>query len=134
MGRIGLKTPEETAAFGQKMALDLPPHSILALSGDLGAGKTTFVQGLAIGLGISEPVQSPTFVLLNIYADRLFHFDLYRLKTPADFTRLGFEEYFQGGGICAIEWSERIASILPPQTLFLHFTHDPSGRIVEVRP
>lgn len=116
------------------MALELRPHSVLALSGDLGAGKTTFVQGLAEGLGVQDPVQSPTFVLLNIYQNRLFHFDLYRLKQPSDFTSLGFEEYFQSGGICAIEWPDRIQGLLPPQTIFIHFHYDGNERIVEVRP
>lgn len=138
MGRIGLTYPlasyEETLAFGRKMASLLPRNSILALSGDLGAGKTTFVQGLALGLGIEEVVQSPTFVILNAYQDRLFHFDLYRLKKPSDFTSLGFEEYFQKEGICAIEWPDRIAPLLPPGTLFLHFSYSGTGRTAEVLP
>lgn len=136
MGRIGLRYPltssEETISFGRKMATLLPPNTILALSGDLGAGKTTFVQGLALGLGIEEVVQSPTFVLLNNYQERLFHFDLYRLKQPTDFTSLGFEEYFQRGGICAIEWPDRIAELLPPDAVFIHFSYDGAGRFAEV--
>lgn len=136
MGRIGLKYPlssyEETVAFGRKMATLLPSNTVLALSGDLGAGKTTFVQGLALGLGISESVQSPTFVLLNIYQDRLFHFDLYRLKNAADFTSLGFEEYFEKGGICAIEWAERVSELLPKKTVFIHFSYEGAQRVAEV--
>lgn len=127
MGRIRLTTPEETLAFGRQMALRLPKNSILALSGELGAGKTTFVQGLALGLGIEEPVQSPTFVLLNIYGDKLFHFDLYRLKDPSDFTKLGFEEYFQAGGICAIEWPERIE--LPKEAIRIYLQHEGEQRV-----
>ena len=136
MGRIGLNvnltSPDETLAFGRKMATQLPPGTILALSGDLGAGKTTFVQGLAQGLGIVGPVQSPTFVLLNIY-EGLYHFDLYRLKNSTDFTKLGFEEYFHKGGICAIEWPDRIAGILPPETVYIDFSYEKNGRAAAVR-
>lgn len=112
------------------MAAQLSSQAILALTGDLGAGKTTFVQGLALGLGIQERIQSPTFILLNNYNDRLFHFDLYRL-TLSDFTNLGFEEYFHKG-ICAIEWPDRIADILPPDTIAIHFRYDGAGRIAEM--
>ncbi len=139
MGRIGLSSgqypllsAEETITFGKMAAKLLPKKSILALSGDLGAGKTTFVQGLAEGLGIQERVQSPTFVLLNVY-DGLMHFDLYRLKTSSEFTGLGFDEYFEAAGICAIEWPERIQDILPPQTIHIHFRHEKEGRIAVVK-
>lgn len=138
MGRIGLKScyplvsAEETFAFG-KMAADLlPKGAILALSGNLGAGKTTFVQGLAEGLGILEPIQSPTFVLLNVY-EGLAHFDLYRLNTVSDFTGLGFDEYFESGRICAIEWPDRIQTILPPSTLYINFVYEKEGRIAVVK-
>lgn len=113
------------------MASLLPSNAILALRGDLGAGKTTFVQGLALGLGIQEPVQSPTFVLFNNYNDLLFHFDLYRLKSADDFLNLGFDDYFYKG-ICAIEWPERIASLLPPKTVFIDFIHENRERVVEI--
>ena len=114
------------------MAGSLPSKAVLALSGDLGAGKTTFVQGLAEGLGIQERIQSPTFVLLNIY-EGLKHFDLYRMKTSSDFTQLGFDEYFETDGICAIEWPERIQDILPPDTIYIHFTHEKEGRLAVIR-
>lgn len=139
MGRSGieqiLRSHEETIAFGKRFADGLAPNTILALSGELGSGKTTFVQGLALGLCIEESVQSPTFTLLNPYRGSLpfFHFDLYRLKNEADFQALGFEEYFHQGGICAIEWPERIASLLPPKTLFLSFRHTPEGRIASTQ-
>jgi tRNA threonylcarbamoyladenosine biosynthesis protein TsaE len=139
MGRIGLvsgtytlRDAEETIAFGKMAASLLQNKTILALSGDLGAGKTTFVQGLAKGLGISEPVQSPTFVLLNIY-DKLAHFDLYRLKKSSEFTGLGFEEYFDREGICVIEWPDRIADILPKGTVYIDFIYQNEGRIAKVR-
>ncbi len=132
--RIILLSQEETIAFGKQLARDLLPGTVLALSGDLGAGKTTFVQGLAIGLGIMDPVQSPTFVYCNQYAGKmpLFHFDLYRLKGEEDFLGLGFEEYLDAGGICAIEWPERIPSLLPKNTWYLSFSHDRAGRVLEI--
>jgi len=131
MGRVILSSAEETFSFAQAIAPRLKPNTILALSGNLGAGKTTFVQGLAKGLAIDAPILSPTFVYLNLYSGTLplFHFDLYRLKTPSDFLSLGFEEYFEKGGVCAIEWPERIASLLPPSTLQISFAVHPKGRI-----
>lgn len=132
MGRFGVtqvRSAEELVALGKRFATELPPNTILALSGELGAGKTTFVQGLAEGLGVEGPVVSPTFVLLNIY-ERLYHFDLYRLKEPADFLALGFDEYFSKGGICVIEWPERIQELLPPQTKWLRFAYSAEGRVV----
>jgi tRNA threonylcarbamoyladenosine biosynthesis protein TsaE len=128
-----LNSAEETFAFGKILAPHLPPNTILALSGDLGAGKTTFVQGLALGLGIKEEISSPTFVYLNIYEEGvlpLFHFDLYRLKSPADFVGLGFDEYLSRGGICAIEWPEKTE--LPPQAIQLYFTYNACGRTVRL--
>lgn len=133
MGRIRLtlNSADETRSFGVRLAKEISPPLVLALTGDLGAGKTTFVQGLGQGLGIQEPMQSPTFVILNAYNDLLFHFDLYRLNLK-DFVNLGFEEYFQKG-ICAIEWPERITQLLPPTTLWIHFSYEGLGRIVEVK-
>ena len=127
MGRIRLNSLEETLAFGQKLATELPPGAILALSGPLGAGKTSFVQGLALGLGMTEPILSPTFVLLNLY-NTLAHFDLYRLKNAADFLSLGFDEYLHNTHITAIEWPDRIADLLPPNTIHISFTHTQEGR------
>lgn len=115
------------------MAHQLQGKGILALTGDLGAGKTTFVQGLAIGMGIDEPIQSPTFVLLNAYHG-LYHFDLYRLKQEDDFKNLGFDEYFEKEGICAIEWPERIAKLLPKETINIEFIYKDNQRIAWVKP
>lgn len=128
--KIELSTAEETLEFAKKLAAQLPPSSILALFGDLGAGKTTFVQGLALGLGISSPVQSPTFNYLNSYEGNLplHHFDLYRMKTSSDFLALGFEEYFEKEGITAIEWPERVISILPKKTILITLSYKNQGR------
>jgi tRNA threonylcarbamoyladenosine biosynthesis protein TsaE len=135
MGRVGLKfflkSSEETIAFGKSMGASLPKNALLALTGDLGAGKTTFVQGLALGLGIQEPIQSPTFVILNVYMG-LFHFDLYRLKKEEEFIQLGFEEYFHAPGISVIEWPDRIQKILPTHTIHISFMHEENGRAATV--
>lgn len=138
MGRIGLtpriyhlQSSDETFFFGKQIGASLPKDAILALTGNLGAGKTTFVQGLASGLGIKDQVQSPTFILLNLY-EGLAHFDLYRLKSSADFINLGFEEYFSSNCICAIEWPEKIENLLPPETIHIHFDYEKEGRIAKI--
>ena len=99
--------------------------TVLALHGDLGAGKTTFVQCLAAALGIVRPVTSPTFTLVGEYplpsGGLLVHMDLYRLKPGTDLDSIGFDEYLQSGALVAIEWAERAADALPPGTLHLHF-------------
>lgn len=114
-------SPEETIDLATQFAIQLQPNDIVALSGDLGAGKTTFVKGVAQGLGSSDLVQSPTYVYLQIYEAPLplFHFDLYRLRSSDDFLAMGFEEHFSQGGITLIEWPERLGGLLPPQTIHL---------------
>lgn len=138
MGRerrvVILSSAEEMLDFGRSMGASLAPGEVLALSGDLGSGKTTFTQGLAWGMGIDHPIQSPTFVYCNQYEGTcsLIHFDLYRMKGPQDFLGMGFEEHFNKDSICVIEWPERIDSILPPKTWRLAFSHHPQGRQVVV--
>jgi len=117
-------SPEETAGFAARLAKQLKPNDVLLLSGDLGAGKTTFVNGLLQGLNSSDFAQSPTYVYLQIYEARLpvFHFDLYRLREPGDFLAIGFEEFFTRGGICLIEWPERILPLVPKESLHITLT------------
>ncbi len=120
-------SPEETLEFAKKIRRILRPGAILCLTGELGAGKTTFVKGIASCAGdLSErEVSSPTFSYLHIYPGEvpIYHFDLYRLKSAEEFSALGFDEYLNAGGICCIEWAERIESLLPKHALFLSFTH-----------
>ena len=130
--RIILTGPEETIYFGAQFAPKLMTNSILALQGDLGAGKTTFVQGLLNGFKIQDVAQSPTFTYLQIYGNSLYHFDLYRLPSERDFLLLGFDEFFFAGGITVIEWPERIQSLLPPQTVLIRFFHHEQNRIAEI--
>lgn len=104
----------ETEALGGRLARLLQRRSVVACFGGLGAGKTAFIRGLARGLGVEQPVTSPTFTIVNEYAGRLplFHFDLYRLGGPEELFDIGWEEYLDRGGICAVEWSERAADAL----------------------
>ena len=106
----------ETQALAARLAAEMPEGTVLCLHGDLGAGKTCFVQGLAKALGVRRPVGSPTFTLINEYrgAGRLAHIDLYRIRGAADAFGLGLEDYlFHFDGIVAIEWAERVAEDLP---------------------
>ena len=121
-----LNSPEETRLFAQNLAPSLPRNTVIALYGDLGAGKTTFLQGLVKGLGGEEAmVQSPTFTYLHLYPTEtpVYHFDLYRLTTHDDFLRLGFEETLEKGAIVAIEWPERIAPLLTFPHLAIRISH-----------
>ena len=105
---------EETEALGRKMASALVPGDVVAFFGDLGAGKTAMIQGIAAGLEISEPVTSPTFTIVNEYHSGrmpLFHFDLYRLSGEDDLYDIGWDDYLRRGGVCAVEWSERAPSL-----------------------
>jgi tRNA threonylcarbamoyladenosine biosynthesis protein TsaE len=111
---------------------------VLALSGELGSGKTCFTGGLARGLGVDEKYQitSPTFTLINEYPARfkLYHFDVYRLKDYSEFEDLGYEEYFCAKGVVVIEWAEKIVSILPVDTLFINFEYlDENKRRIVVK-
>jgi tRNA threonylcarbamoyladenosine biosynthesis protein TsaE len=124
---ILLSSQEEMMQFGKKVASSLSSNTVLAIQGDLGAGKTTFIKGIvAATLEISpSTINSPTFTYLNIYQGQptFFHFDLYRLKNEEDFFRLGFVDFLDAGGICCIEWPERIQKILPKETVWIHLSY-----------
>ena len=103
--------PEETEALGEKLAKLLRPGTVLAYLGDLGAGKTAFTRGLARGLGCRETVTSPTYTIVNEYLGGrlpLFHFDMYRLASSDDLWDIGWEDYLDRQGVCAVEWSENV--------------------------
>ncbi|MCI9605123.1 MAG: tRNA (adenosine(37)-N6)-threonylcarbamoyltransferase complex ATPase subunit type 1 TsaE [Oscillospiraceae bacterium] len=105
----------ETEAVGEALATTLSPGTVIAFTGDLGAGKTAFTRGLARGLGISERVTSPTFTIVNEYEGGrlpLFHFDMYRLESSEELFDIGWEDYLRRGGVCAVEWSEKVADAL----------------------
>lgn len=109
---------EETFALGQKLGHDAVPGTILCLNGDLGTGKTVFTQGFARGLGIDEPVSSPTFTIVQVYEEGrlpLYHFDVYRIGDPEEMEEIGYEDYFYGEGVSLVEWSELIEELIPPE-------------------
>ncbi len=118
---------EETRRIGRDLAGMTKPGEIYALSGDLGVGKTVFTKGFAEGLGITEPVNSPTFTILQIYEGGrlpLYHFDVYRIEEPDEMEEVGLEEYLFGQGVCLIEWPEQIAECLPESTRILRIEKD----------
>ena len=108
-------SPAETEALGAALAARLTPGAVLAYRGDLGAGKTAFTRGLARGLGYAEPVTSPTYTIVNEYLGGrlpLFHFDMYRLSSSDDLWDIGWEDYLDRGGVCAVEWSENVSDAM----------------------
>ena len=107
------KTPEQTMEYAEKYAKTLRAGDVLLLKGEMGAGKTVFVKGLAKGLGIEDEITSPTYAYMNDYDGVLYHYDCYRLKNGSQAEALGLTDYFFAGGICVIEWSENIADVLP---------------------
>ena len=104
---------ESTREFAEKYAATLKPYDVVILDGEMGAGKTAFVKGLAKGLGIKEEVTSPTYAYMNDYDGRLFHYDCYRIESAEQAERMGLADYFDMGGICVIEWAQNIAPLLP---------------------
>lgn len=114
---------DETKSFAAELAKELKPGAVLALHGELGSGKTCFVQGLAEALGVKDIVNSPTYTIINEYRGRLRlnHVDLYRVKSEAEVLALELEELLEGDGITAIEWPEKAASILPQNTIHVYF-------------
>ena len=112
--------PEETFEVGRTIGMNAKPGQIYTLTGDLGFGKTVFTQGVAAGLGITEPVNSPTFTIIQEYEDgRLpfYHFDVYRIGDLEEMEEIGYDDYFFGQGICLIEWAELIEEILPEKRI-----------------
>lgn len=124
MLRCKTNSPAETVAFGRLLASLLTGGQVICLEGDLGAGKTLFVQGLASGLGIEDHITSPTFTLMNYYEAKvpLYHFDLYRLERPDELYDIGFYEYISGTGIIVIEWSDKFPDEMPAEHLRIMIT------------
>ncbi len=121
------KSASETIRIGKNIGSLLLPGDIVALVGELGAGKTQFIKGLAAGVGVGKPtyISSPSFTLINEYVGkvRFYHIDLFRLKSEKEAEELGLEEYFQGGGITAIEWADKIPSLLPEEILWINICY-----------
>lgn len=117
----------ETFELGRRLGGQAKAGDVYMLIGDLGAGKTAFTKGVAAGLGITEPVNSPTFTIVQIYeGGRLpfYHFDVYRIGDAAEMEEVGYEDYFYGGGVCLVEWADLIAELLPKQSVRIRIEKD----------
>ena len=120
----------ETEALGARLAASLSPGAVVAYQGGLGMGKTAFTRGLAKGLGYDGRVTSPTFTIVNEYEGGrlpLFHFDMYRLEDADALFDIGWEDYLDRGGICAVEWSEQVAGAMPPDTVYVTIARCPEA-------
>ena len=108
---------KQTIKIAENFAKTLKPNDVILLRGEMGAGKTAFTKGIAKGLNISSDITSPTYAYMNDYDGKLYHYDCYRLTSGEDAEALGLTDYFYAGGICVIEWSENISSVLPKNTI-----------------
>lgn len=124
---IETKTPEETYELGRKMGQEAKPGQVICLEGDLGVGKTVFTQGFAAGLGIREPVNSPTFTIVQQYEEGrlpLYHFDVYRIGDVSEMDEIGYEDCFFGQGVSLIEWPGLIRELLPREAAWVTIEKD----------
>lgn len=118
---------EETFKLGEKIGKEAKPGAVYALLGDLGVGKTVFTQGVAAGLGIKEPICSPTFTIVQVYESGripFYHFDVYRIGDVEEMEEIGYEDYFYGEGICFVEWANLVEEIMPPETVIIRIEKD----------
>ncbi len=132
-----IKNEEDTRRLGKKLADDAKPGSVICLVGDLGTGKTTLTKAIAEGLGISEEVTSPTFNIVNIYRSGrlpLYHFDVYRLSGYEEFLATGSDDYFDGDGLCVIEWADLIEEAIPDGAMVIDIAYGetPDERICDI--
>lgn len=127
--------PEETEAVGETLGNKLGPGTVIAYRGGLGAGKTAFTRGLARGLGCRETVTSPTYTIVNEYLGGrlpLFHFDMYRLHSSEDLWDIGWEDYLDRGGVCAVEWSENVADAMAGAVTVTILPVDDNTRLIRI--
>ena len=132
MKKWHIKNEEEMIALGRQLGQWLDAGDLVLLEGDLGAGKTTLTKGIGQGLGVTKVINSPTFTILKVYQGRvpLYHMDVYRLEGMHQ--ELGFEEYYDGDGVCVVEWATFVAEELPLQRLEITITHETNGRLVQM--
>ncbi len=129
-----LASEEETYQWGRRLATELKPGDILALVGDLGAGKTQLTKGITAGLGCAAEVSSPTFALVQEYVGgrlSVYHFDLYRLASAGELWNIGWDDYLEGNGICVVEWADKFPQALPASARWFRLSHEAYGRRVE---
>lgn len=131
-------SPAETEALGEALAARLTAGTVVAFTGDLGAGKTAFTRGLARGLGVPDRVTSPTFTIVNEYEGGrlpLFHFDMYRLGSADDLFDIGWEDFLRRGGVCAVEWSETVQEALDADTIYVDIRRgaEDNQRVLTIR-
>ncbi|MBR6352364.1 MAG: tRNA (adenosine(37)-N6)-threonylcarbamoyltransferase complex ATPase subunit type 1 TsaE [Firmicutes bacterium] len=136
--RIVLKNLNDTEMFGRELAEGLVPGSVVAMTGDLGTGKTTLAKAVAKGLGVKEELSSPTFTVVREYRSGrlpLYHFDVYRVYDPDELFELGFDEYIHGNGVCLIEWADLIEDLLPAERVDvkISFGENEDERTVELK-
>lgn len=123
---IILHSEQETIEYGKRLGQQAAPGQILALTGDLGAGKTTLTKSIAAGLGISEMITSPTFTIVKEYHSGrlpLYHFDVYRIGDIDEMYELGYEEYFFGSGLCVVEWADLIEELIPEEAMWISIAY-----------
>jgi len=128
------ETSDETVALGRAIASQLKHGDVVAFYGDIGAGKTTMIKGVAAGLRVADVVKSPSFVIMTEYAGRLpvYHIDLYRLNENTDFGAIGLDSYIEGEGVCLIEWAERAEEMLPEKAVRVRMSVEGEGRKIAV--
>jgi tRNA threonylcarbamoyladenosine biosynthesis protein TsaE len=131
---IVTKSAAETTGLGRALSAQLETGDVVAFYGDLGAGKTTMIKGVAAGLGVTGVVKSPSFVIATEYAGRVpvYHVDLYRLNENSDFESIGLNSYLEGDGVCLIEWAERAEKVLPGKAIRVRMSVEGSGRRIEI--
>lgn len=131
---VHTSSADETERLGERIGRALEPVVVVALIGELGAGKTTLTKGIARGLQVPDLVHSPTFTLIHEHKGRVpvYHFDLYRLETPEELDDLGYDDYFYGDGVCIVEWAEKIEKLLPADRLEIRITGEDDQRTFDI--
>lgn len=135
---ITIRNESDMERFGEALAKGLEPGDVVALTGPLGAGKTTLSKAIAKGLGVRETVTSPTFTIIKEYKDGrlpLYHFDVYRIMDEEEMYELGYEEYFYGEGVCLVEWADKIGELLPENSIHIEISYgkEPQERCCIIR-
>lgn len=124
--KLESNSAEETFEIGKRLGKEAKAGDVFCLFGDLGVGKTVFTKGFAVGLEVTDTVNSPTFTIVQEYKGRLsfYHFDVYRIEEPEEMEEIGYEDYFYGDGVCIIEWAGQIEELLPEEAVKIHISKE----------